>query len=70
MDEDLRAYLDAMRKEFNDAHEKLLNRLASLEGDFQNVRGFLLNDAAVSSRRWLDLENRLSRLERDRRAGG
>ena len=30
MDDELRAYLDAMRREFNDANERLLNRLASL----------------------------------------
>lgn len=34
MDDDLRAYLDAMRSEFNGAQERLLNRLAALEQDF------------------------------------
>ncbi len=29
MDDELRAYLDAMRSEFNDAQERLLNRLAA-----------------------------------------
>lgn len=82
MDEELRAYLDAMRLEiietlgtqlavlrgeFNDAQERILNRVTSLEQDFQNVRGFLLNDAAVSGRRWFDLEERVARLERDRK---
>ena len=70
MDDELRAYLDAMRSEFNDAQERLLNRLASLEQDFQNTKGFLVGDAIVSGRRWLDIEERVNRLERDRKAGG
>ena len=68
MDEELRTYLDAMRKEFNDAQEKLLNRLAALEQDFQNTKGFLIGDALVSGRRWLDLDERVSRLERNRQS--
>ena len=70
MDDELRAYLDAMRSEFNDAQERLLNRLASLEQDFQNTKGFLVGDAIVSGRRWLDLEERVNRLERDRKGDG
>ena len=53
-----------MRSEFNDAQERLLNRLAALEQDFQNTKGFLIGDALVSGRRWLDLDERVSRLER------
>lgn len=68
MDEELRAYLDAMRKEFNDAQERVLNRIAALEQDFQNTKGFLVGDALVGGRRWLDLDERVSRLERDRKA--
>ena len=68
MDEELRAYLDAMQHKFNDAIERLLNRMASLEQDFQGTKGFLINDALVTGRRWLDLEERVSRLERDRKA--
>ena len=70
VDDELRAYLDAMRSEFNDARERLLNRLASLEQDFQNTKGFLVGDAIVSGRRWLDLDERVNRLERDRKADG
>ena len=70
MDDELRAYLDAMRSEFNDAQERLLNRLASLQQDFQNTKGFLVGDAIVSGRRWLDLDERVNRLERDRKANG
>ena len=70
MDDELKAYLDAMRSEFNDAQERLLNRLASLEQDFQNTKGFLVGDAIVSGRRWLDLDERVNRLERNRKADG
>ena len=70
VDDELRAYLDAMRSEFNDAQERLLNRLASLKQDFQNTKGFLVGDAIVSGRRWLDLDERANRLERDRKADG
>lgn len=64
MDDELRAYLDAMRQEFNDAQERLINRFAALEQDFQNTKGFLIGDALVSGRRWLDLDERVSCLER------
>jgi len=67
MDEELRAYLDAMRQDFNDGQERLLNGLAALEQDFQNTKGFLIGDALVASRRWLDLDGRMTRLERDRK---
>ena len=70
MDDELRAYLDAMRSEFNDAQERLLNRLASLEQDFQNTKGFLVGDAIVSGRRWLDLDARVNRLECNRKTDG
>lgn len=64
MDEELRAYLDAMRREINDAQERLLDRMTALEHDFQNTKGFLLGDSLVAGRRWLDLDERVSRLER------
>lgn len=51
----------------NDQHERLLNRLASLEADFTNTKGFLVGDAVVAGRRWLDLDERVSRLERGQR---
>lgn len=61
MDEELRAYLDEMRINFNNAQERLLNRLSALEQDFQNTKSFLISDALVSGRRWLDLDERTSR---------
>ena len=68
MDEELRAYLEAMEARllasFNVGQERILNRMASLEGDFQNTKGFLINDAVISGRRWLDLEARVSSLEK------
>ena len=64
MDEELRAYLHAMRREINDGQERLLNRLGALEQDFINTKGFLVGDAIVSGRRWMDLDERVGRLER------
>ena len=67
MDEELKRYLDAMMHKINDGHERVLDRIASLERDFQNTKEFLVGDALVSSRRWLDLDSRVSKLEaRDR----
>jgi len=68
LDEELRDYLDAMLVKINDGQERLLNRMASLEQDFINTKGFLVGDAIVSGRRWLDLDERVGRLERDQRS--
>ena len=51
----------------NDQHELILNRLTSLEADFQNTKAFLIEDAIISSRRSTDHEARISRLEGGRR---
>ena len=58
--------------QINDKLEQILNRLVSVESDFQNTKGFLIGDAALSGRRWLDLEARVTRLEQERhgKAGG
>ncbi|HSU04521.1 MAG TPA: hypothetical protein VLI93_03025 [Acetobacteraceae bacterium] len=64
MDEELKRYLDAMMAKINDGHEAILNRITSLERDFQNTKEFLVGDALVASRRWLDLEARVTKLER------
>jgi hypothetical protein len=63
MDEELKRYLDAMKQKINDSHERLLGLMASPERDIQNTKEFLLGDALISSRRWLDLDARASRLE-------
>jgi hypothetical protein len=67
MDEELRGYLAAMEgrlmARFNNSEERILNRLASVERDFQNSKNFLIGDALVSGGRWLDLEARVTKLE-------
>ena len=67
MDEELRSYLDAMESRLmarlNNSEERILNRLASVERDFSNTKDFLVSDALVSGRRWLDLEARVTKLE-------
>jgi hypothetical protein len=47
----------------NNSEERIVNRLASVERDFQNTKEFLVGDALVSGRRWLDLEARVTDLE-------
>lgn len=47
----------------NDNSERISYRLASLERDFENTKSFLVGDALVASRRWLDLETRVTKLE-------
>lgn len=67
MDQELREYLVAMEgrlvARLNNSEERILNRLSAMEADGQNTKGFLLNDAIISSRRWLDLEARVTKLE-------
>lgn len=53
----------AMLGQLNDKLERILNRVVSLESDFQNTKGFLIGDAALSSRRWLDLDARVTKIE-------
>jgi hypothetical protein len=79
MDDELKRYLDAMQSQLmqqmdaletrlmqktNNGHERILDRLTTLEKDFLNTRDFLVSDSLVASRRWLDLEARVSKLER------
>ena len=64
MDDELKRYLDAMMQQINNGHERILNRLSALEKDFMNTKDFLVGDSLVASRRWLDLEARVSKLER------
>jgi len=59
----LRGQLDTLRAQMNDNFERVLNRLGSIERDFQNAKEFLVGEALVSSRRWLDLEARVAKLE-------
>lgn len=68
MDEEMRRYLEAMEgrlmMRLNNSEERILNRLDALERDFTNTKGFLVGDSLTSGRRWLDLEARVSKLER------
>lgn len=48
----------------NDQHERVINDLTMLRSDFVNTKDFLIRDAATRSRQWLDLEERVSKLER------
>ncbi len=82
MDDELRGYLENMEgrlaakveaseghlmARLNDSEERMLNRLTPIERDFDNTKGFLIDDALVSSGRWWDLEARVTRLEGGRR---
>jgi hypothetical protein len=64
MDDELKRYLDAMIQQINNGHERILDRLSTLEKDFMNTKDFLVGDSLVASRRWLDREARVSKLER------
>jgi hypothetical protein len=68
MDADLRAHLEAMEgrimAKINDGQERIINRLSSIERGFTNTKGFLVEDAVVTSRRWLDMDDRVTKLER------
>jgi len=72
MTEEERAYFDGLFRQLNDKMERVLNKQSSLETDFQNTKGFLVADALVSSRRWLDLEQRVATVEEElrKRRGG
>lgn len=64
MDDDTRkAFADLMAL-MNNQHERLIERLNSLARDFQNTKGFLIDDALVLGRRMSSVEKRLDNLER------
>ncbi len=64
VDDETEAYLDAMMARINNQSERILDEIGTLKSDFQNTKGFLLEDAIVLGRRTITLEERLSRLER------
>ena len=66
MDDEIQHAFDALLSRMNEGFERVLNRLEALEKDFTNTKGFLIGDALVTSRRWLDLEARVAELERKR----
>jgi hypothetical protein len=63
LDDETARRFDELRQQINDMAERILNRLGSLETDFTNTKGFLVGDALVAGRRWLDLEARVTALE-------
>lgn len=69
MDEELRKYLDGMMAQINDKFEQMLDEMGTLRTDFQNTKGFLLEDAIVMGRRSLSIEQRLTKLEEELRRG-
>jgi hypothetical protein len=64
----MRRYLEAMEgrlmTHLNNGEERILSRLDALERDFMNTKRFLVGDSLTSGRRCLDLEARVSKLER------
>lgn len=68
MDEETRAYLDAIKAELmtqmNNQHERVIDEITTLRADFQNTKGFLVEDALVTGRRLSITEQRVTRLER------
>jgi hypothetical protein len=50
----------------NNQHERLINDINGLRNDYINTKAFLLQDAAGRGRQWLDLEDRVSKLEQRR----
>jgi propanediol dehydratase small subunit len=60
----LEAEQERLRELVNIKLERILDEIGTLRTDFQNTKGFLLEDAIVLGRRTLTIEERLSRLER------
>ena len=68
MDEETRALLLAIEgrllARMNDQHERLIDTMTLLRRDFQNTKGFLIEDSLVLGQRTTNVENRLDGLER------
>jgi hypothetical protein len=64
MDEETKQAFAEMMVHMNDGFERVLNEIGTLKTDFQNTKGFLLEDAIVMGRRTLSIEDRLTQLER------
>jgi adenylate kinase len=64
VDEETRAEFAALRKQMSDQNERLINQIKSLSHDFQNTKGFLLNDALTLGQRVTLVENRVDNLEK------
>ena len=64
MDEELKAYLDGMMTQINDKFERTIDQITALRADFQNTRGFLLEDSIIAGRRMMSVEDRLAAIEK------
>jgi hypothetical protein len=62
--EEERQYFGGLLGQVNDNIERVLERMGSLERDFQNTKEFLVGDALISGRQRLDMETRITKLER------
>lgn len=63
----MNARFDALMIRMNDQFERVIDTMGSLNTDLRNTKAFLIEDAIVMGRRISSLEDRLDRLERDRR---
>jgi len=66
MDEETRQAFASLTRLTNDQHERLIDQISALKRDFQNTKGFLIEDALVIGQRMSGVENRLDDLERKR----
>ena len=64
MDDETRAAFAALMARMNGQHERLLDAMTQMQRDFQNTKGFLIEDALVIGQRTYSVEKRLDRLER------
>lgn len=68
MDDDLKAYLDAMMTQINDKFERLLDQHSATRLDLDNTKGhvvYVMEDSLALSRRITKLEEEMRRM-RDR----
>ncbi len=68
MDDETKAFLLAMEARLlarmNNQHEHLIDAMTLLRRDFQNTKGFLIEDSLVPGQRTTSVENRLDDLEK------
>jgi hypothetical protein len=58
--EAIAARIDAVMTRMDDQFERVLDILVLLRADFDNTKGFLLEDATIMGHRALIIENRLA----------
>ena len=62
--EGITGQLTALMAMMNDQHERLLEQITALRGDFQNSKSFLVEDSLVTGRRVMSVEDRLAAIEK------